>query len=258
MSSLILRRGWFGMVTPSEPELLNMLRLLYGPNWFRIPKRKWEDLWRLRRGQLNAALGLRDFKGPKHQRGIIAATAAYQQAPAPSVPTLTDITHADSSVAPTPSRQQYAYDSDGGMRHHLNATTQASIVYTDLSTQTDDTNNHTSEWWPDQPDTNEGLNWDIRWLNFVNAGPELLTASHLFADNVGVNRTDGTWYLLDTVSNDHGDASHNGGIGCNRSNGTTKTPDTGLSTMTVDVEIRTTGSGSAVASHSYDLDVEGT
>lgn len=253
----ILRYSWFDMVTPSEPELLTMLRLLYGPNWFRIPRRKWEDLWRLRRGYLNSLLGMRRLNGPKFQRGIIIATAAYQHSQGGTVPVLTDITHSLTHVAPTPSRQQYAYDSDGSMEHDLNAEAESTIVYTDLTTQTNDTNNHTNEWWPDQPDVNEGLNWDIRYLNFVDAGPRPLTAAHLLADSTGTNRVSGTWYLLDTISNDHADASHDGGIGCNHNNGTAKNPSGGTSTMTVDVEIRVTGSGSAVASHSYDLDVNG-
>ncbi len=244
---------WWDMVSPCEEDMPEFLKLA-GRGW-RTPKRKWEDLWRLQRGQFNSVLGLRRFRGLKFQRGIVIATAVYPLAA--NDPALTNIAHVITHTAPQAVRQQYAYDSDGGMRHDLDATIEGSITYTDLTTQTDDTNDHTNEWWPDQPDTNEGLNWDIRYLNFVDAGPRPLTASHLLADNTGTNRVSGTWYLLDTISNDHVDGSHDGGIGCNHSNGTEKNPSGGNSIMTVDVEIRVTGSGSAIASHSYDLDVNG-
>lgn len=256
MSSQILRPfSWYDMLRPSEQELIGMLRLLYGPSWFRIPRRKWEELWIFRRGSLNASLDLRRFRGPKYQRGIIVGTAAYQGGTALTDVLLSDIAHLVAHVAPTAARQSYAYDSDGGMRHDLDATTFGSIVYSDLTTQTDDTNDHTSEWWKLQPDTNEGLNWDIRYLNEATVGT---IVTHLLADNTRTNRVSGTWYLLDTVSNDHADATDAGAVGCNRTNGTSKNPDVGLGTLTVDVEIRATGVGSAVANHSYDLDCEGT
>jgi hypothetical protein len=198
---------------------------------------------------------MRRFKGPKLQRGSVSVTPFVNVIPTGGVvPILSDIVNATSSVAPTPARQQYAYDTDGGMEADTDATNEASIIYVALTTQTDDANDHTSEWWPDQPDTSEGLNWDIRYLNFSSDGG----ISHLFPDNLGVNRTTDVWYLLDTVSADHADATHDGGIGFNRTNGTAKNPNTGTNTLTVDVEIRATGSGVAVASHSYDLDCIGT
>ena len=248
---------WWDFVSPQEEEMPDFLKVI-AQGW-RTPKRHWEDLWRLRRGELNHVLGMRQApKLRKRQLGIIGLGRMRALQASGDTPNLQDITNATSSVAPQSSRQQYAYDSDGSMRGDLDATSEASIAYADLTTLTDDANDHTNDWWPNQPDTNEGLNWDIRYQNEADVGPEPYTASHLLADNTGVNRTSGTWYLLDTVSNDHADATHDGGIGVNRGNGVAKTPDTGLSTMTVDVEIRATGSGSAVASHSYDLDVEGT
>lgn len=264
MSNILLlpQRGptlsWFDMVSPHPHEMPAFLRAYVGrgQEW-RTPKRLWEDLWRLKRGDegLQMMLGKRQIKFIKNQRGFIAMTVVYQEDTG-TQPLLTNITNSTSQVAPTAARQQYAYDSDGSMEQDVDATSEASIVYADLTTQTDDANNHSSEWWPDQPDVNEGLNWDIRYLNESTIGTNFFT--HLLADNTGTNRTTATWYLLDTVSNDHVNASHDGGIGCNRTNGTAKNPNTGTSTLTVDVEIRATGSGVAVASHSYDLDCVGT
>jgi hypothetical protein len=247
------------MVTPSEQEMVGILRALYGPDWFRQPKRTWEELWKTRRGELNHILGMRQFQGPKRQRGSVGITVMPYGAQG-EVPILSDIVNATSSTAPTPSRQSYAFDSDGAIVGDTDATIISSIVYTKITTQTDDANDHTSEWWPSQPDTNEGLNWDIRYLNAVGS---LISGSgaiilHLFEDGGGVDRTTDVWYLLDTVSNDHADAGDNGAIGCNRTNGGGKSPTTGLSNLAVDVEIRATGSGSAVASMSFDLDVQGT
>jgi hypothetical protein len=263
MTAIILpgRPGWFGMVSPREEEMPEFLKVI-AQGW-RTPHRKWEDLWRLRRGELNHVLGMREFNGPRRQRGSLSGGSVHRTAPAAggSTPNLQDITNDVSSVAPTPSRQQYAYDSDGSIEWDDAATTEGSIVYAELTTGTDDANDHTNDWWPDQPDTNEGLNWDIQYLNEVlqlisGTGTQI---GHYLADNTGVNRTTATWYLLDTISNDHADATHDGGIGVNRPNGGGKGgDDVGVSTLDIDVEIRATGSGSAVASHSYALQVEGT
>ena len=255
---------WWDWVSPQgEQEMIPFLRVYMGKGkQFRTPKRMWEDLWMRKRGDMNHVMGMRkavtitNFKGPKYQRGILHPIGFW--AADGVIPNLQDIAHADSSTAPTPSRQQYAYDSNGSMQGDLSAQQETTIVYTDLTDLTDDPNDHTNDWWPDQPETNEGLNWEIRWRNVQDVGPEPYTADHLLADNTGVDRNVDEWYNLDTVSNDHADATHDGGIGVNRQNGTIKTPDTGLSTMTVDVEIGTDGAETALTSHSYDLDVEGT
>ena len=259
---IIHRSGWFAMVTPTQQEMIDMLRAYLGPEWWRVPKRKWEDVWRLHRGNMNHVLGMRRFGLRKKQRGSLSGFSVKRavQVPAGDEPILTDITNATSSVAPNPSRQQYRYFTDGEFEGDTDAGLESSIVYTKITTQTDDSNDHTNEWWPDQPDTDEGLNWDIRYDNVTDTLVSGVGTSvtHLLADNTGTNRTAGTWYLLDTVSDDSADGTHDGGIGYNRPNGSAKNPQVGLHTLTCDVDIRATGSGGPVASHSYDLDVEGT
>jgi len=260
MSEIILpgRPGWFGMVSPREEEMPDFLKVI-AQGW-RTPKRKWEDLWRLRRGDLNHVLGMRQHSGPKYQRGVIGATARRRVlgvAAGGTMPDLTDVDGLEQNSAPAQSRISLWYDSDGGLEWYQGTGGVGSVLYSPLTTQSADANDHTSEWWPDQPDVNEGLNWDIRYLN------EELTGSggilHYFQDTVGpTHRVSGTWYLLDTVSNDAADATDEGSMGVNRSNGTAKSPNVGLATLDVDVEIRATGSGSAVASHHCDFTVEGT
>ncbi len=255
-NTIIKRASWFDMVTPSERELNAMLRLLYGPDWFRVSRRKWEDLWRRRRGHLNAELGKRNFGTLKGQRGFIMATAVYKEPAAGTTPELTDITHDHTAVSPNQSRIHVMYDSDGRIRWDELSGTVSSLVYADLSTGTDDTNDHTSEWWPDSPDTNEGLNWEIQYTIVSETG----TCTRRKFQTVGlVNRAAApTWHLLDTVSNDGGDALNSGCLAVHRGNGTAKTPETGTGEMTLDIDIRATGSGSSVADHRVDLTVNGT
>jgi len=264
MSNIIRPVRWWDMVSPQgEQEMIPFLRTYMGKGkQFRTPKRIWEDLWRLKRGELNHIMGVRSFdmfgkfKGPKYQRGIICATGAVVQAAAGATsPNLQNITNTTSQTAPTQTRQHYAWDSDGAIRIANDGTTVASITYATLTTQTDDTNDHTGDWWPDQPDVNEGLNWDIQY-NTESTGGTLAVAHYL--KNAGTNRTTATWYLLDTVSNDHADASVNGSIGLSRTNGSLKSPDTGSATLAVDIDIRATGSGGSVANQVFALTCTGT
>lgn len=248
------------MVSPREEEMPDFLKVI--AQGFRTPKRKWEDLWRLRRGELNHVLGMR--RSPtlrKRQRGSVSVhvqAAAAQQGAAGggTVPELFDIQDNYDVAAPAIARVSIYFDSDGTIQHDLAAAGAGTIVYTQLTTQSDDANDHTFNWWPDSPETNEGLNWDIRYTNHSQNGT--LTAFHLFETSGSVDRVEDTWYLLDTVSNDAGDGLDEGALGCNRSNGTGKSPSTGVGDIIQDVEIRTTGSGSAIASCNVDLEVEGT
>jgi len=205
---------------------------------------------------MNHVLGMRSFTGPKRQRGSVSVHVNVNPTPAAGGTNvgMQNITHSHSSVAPTPSRIQLGWDSDGSVRYYF-GTTVASVVWADLTTQSDDSNNHTDDWWPDQPDTNEGLNWDIRFTSKTFGGTG--GTEHLFFDGTS-QRTEDTWYLLDTVSNDMADASRNGAFGVSRANGTAKTPSTGTATMDATIEIRATGTGSAVDSSVLDLQVEGT
>ena len=252
---MIVQRNlsWWDMVSPNEPELIAMLQVLYGPDWFRIPNRKWEDLWRLRRGDLNAELGKRRFGNRKRQGGWMVPIGFWR--PQGTTPELSNVTHDHTSVAPEQSRIHLAYDSDGAIRF-IEGTTLASMIYADLTTQSDDTNNHSSEWWPDQPDVNEGLNWDIQYTKVTETG--VVTARRYFQSALVDRAAAPTWHLLDTVSNDHADAGLNGAIVVHRSNGTAKVPETGTGELTVDIDIRATGSGSSVAGHRLDLTVNGT
>jgi hypothetical protein len=257
MSELILpqRRivtSWWEMVSPREEDMPEFLKLA-GCGW-RTPRRKWEDLWRLRRGDFNAILGVRRFGLPKLQRGVLHPVGFWFAA-GDTTPDLSNVQDTETQVAPASARNHLAYDSDGALRWFAGTGGPASIVYVTLTTQTDDANNHTGEWWPDQPETNEGLNWDIKYSNDVSN--PTVTARHFFKDGSAVDRTINTWYLLDTVSNDHGDGSVNGSLGANRNNGTAKSPNTGSGDIIVDVDIRATGSGGSVANHNVDLAVVG-
>jgi len=246
------------MVSPREEEMPEFLRTI-ALGW-RTPKRKWEDLWRLRRGELNHVLGMRQAPSlRKHQRGSVSAFAhapVVPEAGGGSTPNLQDITDEYSVSSPTIARISIAYDSDGSIVADLDCAGPGTIVYAALTTNSDDANDHTNDWWPDQPDVNEGLNWDIRYTNLVETGSA--TGRWYFYDTGGAaNRVEDTWYLLDTVTNDHADASANGALGINRNNGTAKSPSTGTANNVMDIEIRATGTGSAVASHQVDITVTG-
>jgi hypothetical protein len=261
MSNIIKPVRWWDWVSPQgEQEMIPFLRAYMGKGkQFRTPKRMWEDLWRLKRGDMNHIMGVRkaptitNFKGPKYQKGIICAAGVF--ASGGTEPDFTDITNTESNVSPTRSRTHVWWNSDGEIRFYTG--TAATPTYAALTTQSGDANNHTGEWWPDEPETNEGLNWDIRYTNENDT--VLGNVAWKFYDTVGVaNRVVDTWYLLDTVSNDAGDLVNHGSYGTNRSNGTAKNPTTGTAIQEADIEIRATGSGSAVASNTTSLTVIGT
>jgi len=261
MNNIIRPLRWWDWVSPQgEQEMIPFLRAYMGKGkQFRTPKRKWEDLWRLKRGDMNHVMGMRigptikAFKGPKYQMGIIcAAHFGVAAGGGGTEPNLQNITHSRSqALAGTQQRLIFAWDSDGSVVHDIGATTAVSVAYTELTTQTNDTNDHTNDWWPDQPETNEGLNWDIQY-NDESLGGTGGTVAYL-QTTAAANRTTATWYTLDTVSNDHGDGHQRGAICLIRANGNPKTPTSGTATLTVDIEIRTTTTGSAVTSNTLDL-----
>jgi len=251
------------MVSPQgEQEMIPFLRAYVGKGMqFRTPKRMWEDLWRLKRGEMNHVMGMRkfgkisNFKGPKFQRGIMHPIGFW--APSGTEPDLSDITDEYSVTSPASARISIAYDSDGTIVADLDAGLPGTITYAQLTTNSDDSNDHTNEWWPDAPSTNEGLNWDIRYTNLVEGGSA--TGRWYFYDTGGAaNRIEDTWYLLDTVSNDHADASVDGALGINRNNGGVKTPTYGSADNVMDVEIGVKDSSTATASHQVDITVTGT
>ena len=60
--------SWWDMVSPHEEEMPDFLRAYMGKGMqFRTPKRRWEDLWMLKRGEMNSLVGVRRFNGPKYQ-----------------------------------------------------------------------------------------------------------------------------------------------------------------------------------------------
>jgi len=253
-SQIIKPMMWTDIIRPTEEEMKWLLRQYIGADQWRIPRCKWHELYVFNRGLFGELNRWQNFKTWKRQRGIIMATAAYQQALA-AQPALSNISHVQTKVAPAPARIQIAYDSDGSMEHFLGGLL-GDIVYTKLTTQTDDANDHTNEWWPDQPDINEGLNWDIRTTN------ETIDEIHgqadfwRFEDATPAERLVDIWYLLDRVSNDHADGSRSGALTCLHRGGTSKNPNPGICTYIGTIEIRATGSGGAVASHVVDLKSE--
>jgi len=110
-----------------------------------------------------------------------------------------------------------------------------------------DANDHTSEWWPDNPETDEGLNWDIRYTNVADAF------------DWSFRRPDGSppgsrlvdiWYVIDEIDQDLADGSTMGALVIAITG-----KDVGTSDGIADIEIRATGSGAAVASHEVNLQV---
>jgi hypothetical protein len=242
--------SWWYAVSPRAEEMPDFLKVI-AQGW-RTPKKKWEDLWRLRRGDVNHILGVRRFdlcRPKKYQRGMVAFVAVYPYATGPNT---LDIAHEQSSVAPTSSRVHIRWNSDGYIEYYSGSAT-SGFSYTTLTTQTDDSNDHTLTWWPAQPETNEGLNWDLRYINDATTGTP--TKRWQFNTANSTTRTESTWYLLDTVSNSADTDTRWGSWGVNRSNAG---PSTGTGTSNCDVEIRATGTGAAVTSQACDLTVTGT
>lgn len=251
-------QSWWDQVSPRAEEMPDFLRAYMGKGMqFRTPKHRWEDLWRLKRGEVNDILGIRRarsisnrVKGPKYQRGVLSPIGFWKDPPAGGTePDLSDICH--DVTGANPQRIHIAYDSDGEIWWAVGGTV-GSIVYADLSPLTTasncDANDHTSEWWPDNPETNEGLNWDIRITNITSAFTAIFPTG-----GSPLNRLEDEWYLLDDVSNDIADGTNNGSIRVQVSGKSSGTHD-GIG----DVEIRATGSGSAVASHEVNLQAIGT
>jgi len=255
MSNIIKPYSWWNMVSPQgEREMIPFLRTYMGKGkQFRTPKRMWEDLWRLKRSDMNHVMGMRkfgkitNFKGPKYQQGILHPIGMWAAAGGGGTePDLSDVAH-DKATSASATRVAIAYDSDGTIEHYFGSTL-AALIWSQLTTQDNQTSNdHTSEWWPDNPETNEGLNWDIRYTNLTSAFDDQLMTT------VPADRIEDTWYLLDDVSNDHVDYSNQG---CLQVRITAK--GTGTDNGITDVEIREKDTGSAIASHNVNIQVIGT
>lgn len=250
MSSIIKPLRWWDMVSPQgEQEMIPFLRAYMGKGkQFRTPKRIWEDLWRLKRGEMNHVMGMRkfgkltNFKGPKYQAGILHPVGMWHSAASGGTePELTDIDYSKPSGSGA-QRIHVAYDSDGAIQWATGGIV-GSATYADLTTQ--DGGSHSTEWWPDQPETNEGLNWDIQFTNVVNA----MDFTFRTTVTTPADRTVDVWYLLDDVSNDHADGTLGGALVTRMAGGKT----TGSATGEVDVEIGT--DPTAIASHTVDITV---
>ena len=251
MNRIMQPMRWWDMVSPREEEMPDFLRAYMGKGkQFRTPKRIWQDLWMRKRGEMNHILGMRKFgtikifNGPKYQKGIICATAFGVATAGGTSPALSTFSHTHTELAASASRIQLAWDSDGTLEHYF-GTTVGLVVWTQLTTQSDDGNNHTNEWWPDNPETNEGLNWDIRRTNPTNDA----FSFHL-QTSVPADRAVDDWFLLDDVSNDHADAAKEGCLSTRIG-----TKGSGTTNSTTDIEIRIKDTGNAVASHNVDFTV---
>ena len=247
--------SWWDMVTPREEEMPGFLNTYIGKGKAcRTPKRRWEDLWTQKRGEMNHIIGVRKFKtitnrkGPKYQRGIICAAAFGVAAGGGTTPALTTITH-DHIGASGAQRIHIVYFTDGDIRWEEGSITIANIVYAQLTTDSDDANDHTSEWWPDNPETNIGLSYEIQLAS--DTGTNAFT--HIFKTAAGANRNVAQWYNLDTVSDDSANASQNGSLGVSV---------IGKDPASVDsvgsVEIGLDGTSSSLASHTVDIFVSKT
>lgn len=243
--------SWFALVTPSEAEMHQFLRAYVGPEHWRVPIMRWRELFHRNMGILIQEGRLPKLR--KHQRGSVGITV-MPYVVGGTQPDLSDITNSESQVAPIAARSQIAWNDNGDMQHYF-GTELVNVVYSQLTTQSDDANDHTAEWWPDNPEVSIGDDYDIRYLNAIPGG---LGGTVFLLNDGTVDRTSGTWYLITTVYADVADAGRNGAIVLNRANGTAKTPNTGTATLTVDIEIRATGVGVALASQALDLTSIGT
>ena len=255
MSDIILpgTSRWYDMVSPRAWEMPDFLKLA-GQGW-RTPKRKWEQLWMEQRGNFNKQLGRRVFKGPKFQRGVLHPVGFWFEPPSGGGPAtnLTNVTSSSTVAAPTSLILLLGYDTNGhlewiGEHQGLIGT----AVWSTLTTGSDDANDHTDEWWDANPSTNIGASYDLQYNTVTETDGGGGTVFHYFKDGTATNRTISTWYLISTVDADRADGSNAGGIGIRRGGGTAKSPVTGTSRVQVDVDIRATGTGSALATHSID------
>jgi hypothetical protein len=110
---------WWDMVSPTPEEMVELIRAYQTKQWWRIPRRCWEDMWRLQRGHMNHILGNRSFGLPKFQRGSVSVHVNVNPTPAAggSSPGMQNITHTRTTTAPNPSRIQLGWDSDGSVRY---------------------------------------------------------------------------------------------------------------------------------------------
>jgi len=253
MSAIILpgTTSWYDMLRPRPGEPEDFLKKFIGAGWWRTPKRKKEELWLFKRPELNHVLGMRKFPTLRRlQRGSVSVYTfnyPYSAGGGGDAPALTDITNTYTTTAPTNASQQVRYHTNGYIDWD-EAANFASIVYAQMTTDTDDANDHTYEWWDAAPSTGEGANYDIRYTGTTG------TWTKIFYDTTGAaNRVVNTWYLISTVYADSGDGVADGCLRQHKPGGIPKSPNTGTKTGTIDVEIRLKDTGSALASHTVDL-----
>lgn len=262
MSDIILpgTASWYDTLRPRRGEFEQFLQKYIGADWWRVPKRLKEELWLIKRPQLNHVLGMRRFRfgSPRYQRGVLHPVGFWFEPGGDPAPALTAITHTVSNVSPTQSWQLYGYDTNGHMEWYAGTGPVGSVVYSTLTTGSDDTNDHTAEWWDANPSTNIGASYDLQYNTVTENGTAGGTIYHYFKNSSAIDRTISTWYLISTVDADRADAANTGAIGMRRGNGTAKSPSPGTSILTVDVDIRATGTGSALATHTLTITNTGT
>lgn len=102
---------------------------------------------------------MQELKGPRWQRGIIIATAAYQHALAvPPFVNVTDIVTSNTTTAICISGARF---NDDGSIDEISG-----VLNTRIYTQI-----HTGEWWSGEPEVTIGDDYDIRCLSIDADGP---------------------------------------------------------------------------------------
>lgn len=105
---------------------------------------RFKQKWKLTLQQYAAMM--REFKGPRWQRGIVIATTVYSGAAGPSV-VLTAHSATAISIDPNDATCQIRFDTDGGLTH----------IRTPGSDPT-----YSGQWWSDEPEASIGSSYEVR------------------------------------------------------------------------------------------------
>ena len=240
---------WTDLVKPNEEHMNWFLRRYVGADWWRTPMMTWRELFTRKRGQLNhirppMKSKIHVFNGPKYQRGMIVMATQFGVAPPPvggTNPAETDVRHTHTTTAPQNARQAIRWTDNGFLEWDAFGGALNNGTYAILTTQTDDTNDHTDEWWPDQAEANIGDSYEIQFTNVTT--PFTFTLATLTA-----NRNVDQWYNISDVYDDSVGNTSDGCMHLNRVGGTSKNPNPGTANGQVDMEIGENGTSTAISS----------